>query len=234
MTPHLTVSSLSVMENSVWTFRNGGPQWHPKFSFTWTNFDPFPAYPHSFVVVEEAARYIERRCLPIWNVDLYVADREEVSRSNGHSEVHEGGHYEGSEWVKDEPEGLILLSGKRIPPHPAMTHYLVTHEYGHHIHFMLNHLRGKHAQDDEPLREYLKVRGLPVEQHMHHGEGGTWHNSGHEILACDFRIVVGKVETDFWPHPGIPYPDSPALDEWWQAAVFDLGVARTERMVDNP
>ena len=52
---------------------------------------------------------------------LYIANREEVARSNGHSNIIEGGHYEGDEWVIDPRRGLIMLSGKRVPPHPAMT-----------------------------------------------------------------------------------------------------------------
>lgn len=37
-----------------------------------------------------------------------------------------------------------------------------------------------------------------------------------EVLADDFRILAARVETEFWPHPGVPHPRSQrGLQRWW-------------------
>lgn len=218
--PGIRVHELRVADEGRWQFRDSLLTWCPvnRYGFTST-FDPFPAYAHDRRAAELAAAYVTGRCVPLWDVDLYLADREEVSRSNGHSNIHEG-HYEGGEWVKHR-SGMIMLGGKRIPPHPAMTRHLVGHEYGHNVAYMLNSLRDdvKHLGSTEGLeRDYAKVRGLP-EASVHHGEGGSWHDSACEIMACDFRILLLGVETEFWPHPGIPRPEDVAgLMNWWADA----------------
>lgn len=229
----IRVHQLRVADEGRWAFRDSGLSWSPphKYAFTAT-FDPFPGYPHDADVAQGAADLVSACVPPLWDVDCYLADREESSRSNGHSNVHEGGHYEGDEWVKDEPSGLIMLSGKRIPPHPALTRYLVGHEYGHNVEYMLNSLRGaRHVSSCDDLeREYAAMRGLPPES-VHHGEGATWHDSCCEILACDFRILACNVEAEFWPHPGIPRPELvPALKGWWDEALGKLTEARATKV----
>lgn len=215
--PEILVRDLDVMRESEWSFRDSVPRWQWRSYRGMATFDPFPAYPHDAGVVAEAVRNVEKRFQPLWNVDLYIADREEVGRSNGFSYLREDGHYEGNEWVQDDPVGLIVLSGKRVPPHPAVTRYLVAHEYGHNVEWMLNKARGaKHATDQTLLTEYAKMRGLP--EPIHEGSGGRWHDSAREVFACDFRIVVCDVEADYWPHPGIPHPSEvTALANWWWA-----------------
>ena len=54
------------------------------------------------------------------------------------------------------PIGLICLAGKRIPPHPAMTRYLMGHEYGHGVFYHLARLRG-FEQDSEGLRKLYQA-----------------------------------------------------------------------------
>jgi len=225
----IRVHELRVAEQGRWQFRDSALTWCPvkRYGFTST-FDPFPAYAHDRAATEAAAAHVQGCWPPLWDVDCYLADREENSRSNGHSNVHEG-HYEGGEWVKF-PAGMIMLGGKRVPPHPAMTRYLVGHEYGHNVAYMLNSLRDgvKHiASTDDLEREYAQVRGLP-DGSVHHGEGGNWHDSACEIMACDFRILVCQVETEFWPHPGIPRPeDAGGVAGWWRAASARLDEARS-------
>lgn len=227
----IRVHELRIPEQGRWAFRDSALTWCPPQRHGYTSaFDPFPAYPHDLGHVRAAAAAASvSRCPPLWDVDVYVADREEISRSNGHSNVHEGGHYEGDDWVKDTPSGMIMMGGKRIPPHPAMTRHLIGHEYGHNVAYMLNSLRGdcKHVASADPLyRDYATARGLPGSS-VHHGEGGTWHDSACEIFACDFRVMVLRAETEYWPHPGITRPEEvPALWEWWSNALERLAAAR--------
>lgn len=220
--PSIVVRELPVMTDATWSFREQMPQWQWRDYRGMGTFDPFPAYPHDLADVEAAAKHVEQCWAPTWNVEIHIADREEQGRSNGYSYIHEGGHYEGDEWVKDEPVGLIVLSGKRVPPHPAVTRYLVAHEYGHNVEWMLVKARGgKTAHDGTLIREYATLRGLP-DSALYDGSGGRWHDSATEIFACDFRILICDVEPDYWPHPGIPRPeDVDGLADWWNAVRAD-------------
>jgi hypothetical protein len=212
----IIVRDLDVMAEANWSFRTSAPQWQHQVHGSMGTFDPFPCYPHQRDVVEEAAAAVTKACPPLWNVELFIADREETGRSNGYSSVDAGRRYVDGEWVQGDPIGLIMLSGKRIPPHPALTRYLVAHEYGHNVEWMLNRVRGEKSLTGGDLpKEYAEVRGLGAE-HMHDGSGGRWHDSVHEILACDFRILVCEVEAGYWPHPGVPHPSGiGAIRTWW-------------------
>lgn len=225
--PSITVNGLDVAAEAEWRFRDSKPHWRHQLHGAAAAFDPFPAYPHNLDDVRGAAAHVERMCPPLWDVEVYVADREEEGRSNGFSNIHEGSRYVGGEWVKSPPTGLIMLSGKRVPPHPSVTRYLVAHEYGHNVEWMLQHARGhKTVHGDEVVAEYAKMRGLPAGA-VHHGSGGRWHDSATEILACDFRIVVCDVEPQYWPHPGVAHPLDVNVDGWWAEALALLEENRT-------
>lgn len=218
--------------DGVWQFRDSTLTWRPPHKFGATvTFDPFPGYPHDPAVAVDTTQHVEQCFPPLWDVNCYLADREEVSRSNGHSNIHGNSEYVDGEWVQKIPTGMILMSGKRIPPHPALTRYLVAHEYGHNVEWMLAYLREgpKHLHSNDVVSAYAKMRGLP-EDAVHHGEGSTWHDSATEIFACDFRVIVCDVETGFWPHPGIPQPhEVPALNAWWAEALADVNKALSEQ-----
>lgn len=222
----ISVQDLAVMTEATWSFGSDEPTWQHGRHGSAGRFDPFPAYPHERLVVEAIADLVADVCPPLWDVELFIADREETGRSNGYSSVRESGEYVGDDWVKSEPVGLIMLSGKRIPPHPALTRYLVAHEYGHHVEWMLNRVAGaKNIQSDDVIKEYREVRGLG-DEHMHAGSGGRWHNGIHEIFACDFRILVCGVEPEFWPHPGVPRPRSiDGITAWWMSHVEAMAAA---------
>lgn len=219
--PTIVVRELDVMAAATWDYRDNAPTWRPTDYSTTATFDPFPAYPHQLDEVQAAVEHVTRCRPPLWTVDLFVADREETGRSNGFSNVTENSHYEGDEWVQGAPSGLIVLPGKRTPPHPAVTRYLVAHEYGHNIEWMINRARGaKSLHAGELAKEYAHMRGLP---HVHHGTGGRWHDSVHEVFACDFRVLVCGVEPDHWPHPGVPRPEMvPGVTDWWAGALGSL------------
>lgn len=221
--PELRVERLDLTEVGNWSFRDSSLSWSNKFGHGGT-YDPFPAYPHDLELARATAEYAAEVCPPLYDVEIHLANREEVSRTNGFSMNAYLREYEGGECVRKTPAGLIVFSGKRIPPHPAMTKYLVGHEYGHHICWMLGSLRGgKHLQDDSYLPEYAKLRGLDVDVVRHHGAGGNWHNSISEIFACDFRILILGIEPAYWPHPGVPHPDTvEGLEIWWTEAYNQL------------
>lgn len=224
----IVIRELNVMTDAGWSFNDSMPVWRHGRLGSSGRFDPFPAYPHDVAVVREMAERVQRICPPRWDVELYVADREELGRSNGYSNAHEDGHYDDNDhWVRDAPSGLIMLSGKRVPPHPAMTRYLVAHEYGHNVEWMLNDARGERLQGDAVVTEYAKMRGMSTP--VHHGSGGRWHDSAAEVFACDFRILVCDVEEEFWPHPGVPHPrelpQTGDLIAWWAKAQEGLTLA---------
>lgn len=225
MTGKLTVHTLDVMTEATWSFRDSQPTWKSGTFGSSGTFDPFPAYRHLMEPIEETAALVAEKVPPVWDVSLYVADREEVGRSNGFSNVSDGGKYEGNKWVKGPPSGIIVLSGKRVQPHPAVSRYLVAHEYGHHVEWFLNVARGHGLHSDGVVADYAKYRGLS-EESVHHGSGGRWHDSVTEIFACDFRVIVCNVETSYWPHPGIPHSRDRSLPRdlygWWAQALDEL------------
>jgi hypothetical protein len=232
VTGQLTVRPVSIPAEGTWHFdrygASGQLEWGPPDNYAPKSaYDPFPAYPHDEQLVAEAAGWVAKAVPPLWDITIWLADREPVARTNGHSGAWIPQHYDDSQaWVHDQPRGMILLAGKRIPPHPAVTRYLVGHEYGHHVEYMLNDLRGApHLHDTALVTGYAEMRGLPVP--VHHGTGGRWHDAAPEIFACDCRIVLFGIEPDFWPHPGIPRPgEVPAVRAWWNDAITDLNAAR--------
>jgi hypothetical protein len=230
--PRITVEPLDVLDGAAWDFRTGEPTWnHPLFGAGRAHWDPFPAYPHDIGAAQTAAAAVERVCPPLWDVHLFAADREDTGRTNGFSYLHSRDRYDPDtgDWVKTAPAGLIMLGGKRLPPHPAVTAYLVGHEYGHHVEWMINQARGaRRANDETTAHQYQETRCLPPSV-LHHGAGGTWHDAIAEIIACDFRVLVCGIETGYWPHPTIPRPEHvPGLASWWDQALGDVATARAQ------
>jgi hypothetical protein len=220
--PEIIVKTIDVVRNSVWGFSDSKPTWHhPTDTYAVSaSFDPFPAYAHDLEVVRRTARQVQELVPPIWDVELFVADREEYSRTNAFSSVRQKHHGDD----EGKTTGYIVMGGKRIPPHPAMTRYLVGHEYGHNVSYMISGARGEKYVHDTPwMKDYAQMRGLDPDEVHHHGNGGNWHSAIGEIFACDFRVVVCGIETEFWPHHGIAHAkDLPQLIDWWDAAKKEL------------
>ena len=179
--------------------------------------DPFPAYAHDAALVRaEAERVAES--FPLKElVRIVTLDREFKERTNGWTNIEVD--YDSSEHPRPW-SAIIILSGKRIPIHPAMTRYLVAHEYGHAVAGRLQRTHG--TPTDRPNREYDEaklyeeyraLRGMPADPKSY---GGGWHATVSELFANDFRILVAKSEVEFWPHPGFLRPEElvKVVDFW--------------------
>src|SRR5205823_804865 len=139
-----------------------------------------------------------------------------TSRTNGATHVEVD--YDGPQDAKGNYTGRIgsiYLSAKRIPIHPAMTRYLVAHEYGHVVEEWLNERLGNKLHDDTLIGFYRQLRSLDKPRAYGAGE---WHRTPGEVFANDFRVLVCGVEPEFWPHPGIERPEtSYTIRGWWDA-----------------
>jgi hypothetical protein len=194
----------------TWGFESG-----PVVSFTprggWLSHlavDPFPAYAHDSAAVSKALG-LACAAFPLGPdaPEYFLLGSELLSRTNGHANRW---------WSDDDWAAYVVLSGKRIPPMPAMTRYLVAHEYGHVVQWLIEKKRGiKDATTTLFDEEYMRMRpGLTNEY-----GGGSWHSNVGEVVANDFRICVCGVEAEFWPH-SVPHPlDEPTVQEFWREQV---------------
>ena len=173
--------------------------------------DPFPCYSHDKKYVETIASTVEKTFPLGFPSFYYLLPYEEISRTNGNA--RKCINYSSV----DQPypyEGMIVLSGKRIPIHPAMTRYLVAHEYGHLVDNWICYKRG--IDTDGIDEEYAKMRNIPLNQEY---GGRKWHTNIGEIIANDFRIVVARIEDEFFPHDCMhPFKDKNVI-EWWENAI---------------
>jgi len=206
-------------EDLFWDYRSGVPYhayagWSGK-----AELDPIPSYSHKREHAQPILDICVEKFPPLNPLTLWLANKDELGRTNGFSQrcwdyrnQREDGSYPRT--------SHIYLCAKRIPLHPAMTRYLVAHEYGHHIQWWAEIIRG---MDEQPFEDaYSELR---TGTHNGHGSPGRWHNSAAEVFACDFRILVAGVETEFWPHDTIPYPtEVPAVVEWWAKLVEEREV----------
>jgi hypothetical protein len=202
----------------VWRYRGSGlgATW-PVFRDYHVIVDPFPAYPHD----EKVVRVTLQECTDAWDpgtpVTVFISHYEEESRSLAHMHMATG--YREDDGEDDHPvptryptDAAIWMSGKRTPMHPAQTRYIVAHEYGHAVADWIANLRKQEERDFDD--EYRKMRGL---RHLD-AEGGRWHLASQEVFACDFRVLVADVESEFWPHDPVPRPNRAGVMTWWRDA----------------
>ncbi len=156
--------------------------------------DPTPGYSHDRQLVLDTLTTVEE-IFPIpLEIKYFILPFEEFSRTNGSASPEHS-------WDRDTEKSsmtgaIIVFSGKRIPPHPAMTRYLVSHERGHCVDYYISSRKG--IKSDEFRKQYAEMRGL--EYNKQYGPG-KWHTNTGEILCNDARICLFGVEPEFWPHP---------------------------------
>lgn len=222
------------LQDSIPQF-NCGPGSYPRS----TKVDPYPAYPHSLPLVESLASQCEE-AFPLADARLgiWILPLEFIDRINGCT--YEDSIYkreDGTEWEDKiacycgcgEMRNFygqamtILLAGKRIPIHPAMTRYLVPHEYGHAVFNYVSKKMGyKDHEHDKLAEKYMALRG--VEGYTKKYSGGKWHSTPGEIIANDFRVLFTKQEIEFWPHECALPNWGEAEGKWWKEAAEACGV----------
>lgn len=163
--------------------------------------DPFPGYAHNSSLVRYWADQIQNK-LPLRSqITIYNAHYELLERCNGFAQDF------GS-------SGSIVLSGKRQPINPAITRYLLPHEYGHHVQYALDRV-----DEDQTLENYIKLR--PKAHTEYHAR--KWHSNIGELFANDCRILALRHETDYWPHPGFKHPfNCPDIIGYWEETVHRI------------
>ena len=203
--------------------------------------DPYPAYPHDLELVERTLGH----CMDVFPLKaakfgLWVLSHDLIDRINGLTyEDYEYYREDGSDWEDMIPryDGSgemrkfygqaisIAMAAKRVPIHPAMTRYLVSHEYGHAAFYAVARAMGyKDSERDKLEAKYMELRG--IEDYAKKYRGGDWHRNPGEIIANDFRILFTKQEMEFWPHDCCPLPAwSQPEGKWWREAAELCGVA---------
>lgn len=175
--------------------------------------DPTPCFTHDLELVKTTLALCESSFPLPKPVSLYVISFEGTGRTNGQTH-HESDYKEKSEHDEYITYPLIALFGKRTPIHPAMTRYLVAHEYGHAVDRAIASKRYAGGDPCSALhKDYAKMRGLP--EISSYGPT-TWHLATTEVIANDFRVLVMGIEKEFWAHP-VPMPSEvPEVVAWWE------------------
>jgi len=177
--------------------------------------DPCPGFGHDLALVEKELDYLQHVAPLPFPIKVAVMDRELLGRTN--AQYHE--LFDWSDREHGKRVGVILLSGKRIPMHPAITRYLVAHEYGHAVEDWIRTERGgPKALETDFRRDYMSAC-RPTASDTSYGPL-HWPDNVGELFANDFRLQVTFREEEYWPHPGHePYPS--AVTAWWSAAIAE-------------
>lgn len=171
--------------------------------------NPFPCYSHDEKLVSRSAKQYEKYVNLKFKPKYFILPFDGKGQTNGSACSNE-------QWSDDNDgrilEPYIILYGKRICLHPAMTRYLVSHELGHVVHYNLETILKQH-KNDEFEKEYAKIRGIDI--NLKYG-ALNWHNNIGEIIANDIRILLFDAELEFWQH-NVEFPThNKKLIEFWE------------------
>lgn len=181
-----------------WDFDDNSPYYytkthHSKYGGVHIKLDPFPCYSHDYNLVKDEANRISK-IFPIkFDTYYFLFNYESIGRING--EAYNNVIKYKTENEKETWDGVINLYGKRIPPMPSMTKYLVSHEKAHLIDDWICYAQklDKNGLD----KKYEKLRNIRCDKKY---GGRNWHNNIGEIIANDIRICLFNSEVNFWPH----------------------------------
>lgn len=221
-------------EDLRWNYDGEAPTWRSKPALAGNygrteKVDPWgPCYRHEPEVVERVLIDCAKTA-PLGDapVTLYLSVYEGVSRTNGWAYEDIAYYRDGTpDWWNGpgaKPwEGVIVLNGRRVEIHPAVSRYVTAHEYGHLVEDALGRLRHGDDDGDPGLRlrnEFAKLRGLRTD--LPYGPG-THHLVPGEVFANDFRTYVMGVELEFWPHPVKQAAKLKRVSRWWDKAIDEL------------
>lgn len=209
-------------------FDNRGLRYHTSHAGSYQRevlVDPAPCYPHSVELVEKELWHLQKVApLPL-PMAIFLLCHEELGRTNAWCE-------NACYWDKDNNAhavAIITVNGKRIPPHPAMTRYLIAHEYGHAVNnYLVKHMGVTDSAFDTTYIESFRPKASTA-----YG-CGKWHSNVGELIANDFRILVAKRELEFWPHEGFDRPENVrGLTKFWEEAQNTLINGKTKCECDK-
>lgn len=198
--------------------------------------DPYPGYPADLSLTTD----LLAECNDIFPLTdaasaYFLLSHEDISRFNGFAMIDSiYKNPDGSEAKEEIPCGCgcgekytvyrmalsVVISGKRVPIHPAFLRYLIAHEYGHLVmHYLTRKLGYRDSDEATVYKWYMKERGLDESQYTLKYRGGHWHEAAGEIFANDARVLLFGRETDYWPHsvPKLTAANKPILT-WWENA----------------
>jgi hypothetical protein len=219
-TPHPDqIVELYTPDRMSWGFDDDRPFYNISHAGGWTRQDkvmPQPAYAHSIEATQAELMHL-REVAPLpFPIKVALLSHDFVGGTNGF--YNNDSKYNGENGKIDYYIGIIVLCAKRIPIHPAMTRYLVAHEYGHAVEYHLE--RQRELKDGGMKKFYTEhVRPDAVDRYG----PGHWHAAIGELFANDFRMLVADREQEFWPHPGYARPETvPAVVDFWNEARKEL------------
>lgn len=212
-----------------WEYSEGPPTWkaEPAVKGNWgrtEKVDPWgPCYRHDVGIVERVLLACAKAA-PLGDapVTVYLSVYEGLSRTNGwaYEDVAHYGETDGWHGPGSKPwEGVIVLNGRRVEIHPAVTRYVTAHEYGHIVEDALSRVRYGDDAGGKLIKEYARLRGLATD--LPYG-AGTHHLVPGEVFANDFRSYVMELEREFWPHLVKPAWKLKRVASWWDKAIDEL------------
>ncbi len=185
-----------------WAFNGGQPSYNIKqLCYDYDchiDIDPFPCNSHNSKLLLETVTKVEGKFKIGAPTRWIVLPNDTTHYTNAYAQKN---YVSGEENRKKYKfEGMIVMAGKRTIIHPAMTKYLVAHEYGHMVDYWITAMMNEKLDSTNETifrKKYAEMRG--IEYNEKYG-GGNWVDNIGEIIADDFRIVVANTDKDFYLH----------------------------------